>query len=126
MQKFDYRAPRFSVDFPVHLRWQDSHQLVRCVDISANGMRIELHEPPQPCSCGRVSFCFQDLSLELPVWITYANANSTGLKFLYESDEQRSLVLELLSRLVSTPPDTALFLVSCKPVSLVHRDLVLL
>jgi hypothetical protein len=112
MQKFDYRAPRFAVDFPVKLKMLSSLHIARCRDISEDGMRLELGDPFPPESCGEVSFSYQELSLDLYVRVTHAGVGCDGLKFLYESDEQRAKMLLLMSRLATPHPVASLFLVT--------------
>ena len=112
MQKFDYRAARFAVDFQVLVKMQDSVHFARCRDISEDGMRLELRHPfPLEC-CGEVSFSYQDLSLDLQVCVAHAGSTYDGLKFLFESDEQRSKMAHLMSRLATPHPTATLCLVT--------------
>jgi hypothetical protein len=97
MRKFDYRAPRFPVDLPVRLTLASSTQLGRCTEISTEGMRVDLSEPLPPDSFGVVSLTYESLTLEIGIRVTHAKSNYDGLKFLYESDEQRLAVAHLVS-----------------------------
>lgn len=112
MQKFDYRAPRFAVDFPVKLKMLNSLQHTRCLDISEDGMRLELGDPFPPECCGEVSFSYQEIRLDLQVRVTHAGAGCDGLKFLYQSAEQRTKMLHLMSLLATPHPPSSLFLVT--------------
>jgi|SRR5579872_1970510 len=101
MRKFDYRAPRFPVDFPVRLSIDGSTQPGRCVEISTEGMKLELREPLAPDSNGVVRFGFQDVSLELAVRVAHSGVSFDGVKFVYETDEQRDEINRMVARLTS-------------------------
>lgn len=110
MQKFEYRTPRYIVDLPVLFRLQDESIPGRCREISKEGMRIELQHPIAADTCGTVSLIYQDLSLELRVCVTHAEAEFKGLKFLFESDKDRNAVERLVALLSrsSGPPGPVL------------------
>jgi PilZ domain len=113
MQKFDYRAARVAVDFPVRLEMHNSLHFGRCRDISEDGMRLELLAPFAPQCCGEVSFSYHELNLELRVRVTHAGATYDGLKFIFQSGEQRTRVRHLMSILSKIPQlPTTLFLIS--------------
>jgi hypothetical protein len=112
MQKFDYRVPRFAVDFPVQLKIRDSLHFARCRDISEDGMRLELREPFPPECCGEVSFSYKDLNLDLRVRVTNAGDTFDGFKFVYRSEEQRAKMLDLMSRLATPHRAASLFVVN--------------
>jgi PilZ domain-containing protein len=97
MQKFDYRYPRFSVDLPARFTTQGSTLTGRCKDISHEGMRLELPEPLPPNARGTVSVIHQGRSLELTVRV--AHAANGGIEFLYESDDEREAVAQLVTLL---------------------------
>jgi hypothetical protein len=99
MRKFDYRAPRFPVDFPVRLTLDGSTQPGRCIEISTEGMKLELKEPLAPDSNGVVRFSFQDVSLELVVRVAHSGVSFDGVKFVYETDEQRDEINRMVARL---------------------------
>ncbi len=111
MQKFDYRAPRFAADFPVRLKMPGSSHLARCRDISEDGMRVELPDPFTPDTCGEVVFSYQGLSFNLQVHVAHAGAAYAGLRFVYQSEDQRTEVLHLMSLLATPPRTVSLFLV---------------
>jgi hypothetical protein len=95
MQKFDYRCPRFSVDLPARLTTQEGTLTGRCKDISHEGMRLELPEPPPSGARGTVMVSYQGRTLELGVRV--AHAGNGGLEFLYESDAERKAVEQLVA-----------------------------
>jgi len=111
MQKFDYRAPRFVVDFPVQLKVLNSSHIARCRDISENGMRLEIRDPIQPDSFGEVFFSYQGLNFALKVRVAHAGIAYDGLSFAYESEDQRAEILHLISRLAAPTRAVSLFLV---------------
>jgi len=60
-------------------------------EISTEGMKLELREPLSPNSCGRVRLSYLNFRLELPVRVAHSGASYDGVKFVYESDEQRDV-----------------------------------
>jgi hypothetical protein len=102
MQKFEYRVPRYVVDFPVLFRLQDANIPGRCREISKDGMKIELQHPVAADTCGTVSLSYKDLSLELRVCVTRSAADTKGLKFLFESDKDRIAVERLVALLAGS------------------------
>jgi hypothetical protein len=99
MQKFEYRSPRFPVDFPVQFAVQNLMLAGRCTEISVEGMRLEFQEPLPPNSRGTVFMNYQGNTVELKVRIAYAGEMHTGLEFIYESDQERSEVADLVASL---------------------------
>ena len=99
MQKFDYRAPRFSVDLPVRLTLEGSTLIGRCRDISSKGVRLELPQPLPPDACGTVSIGYQDHILELNVRVAHAGATQGGMEFMYNYASERSAVERFLAAL---------------------------
>lgn len=103
MRKFDYRAPRFVVDFPVRLSFEGAIQQGRCREISTEGMKLELLEPLAPDAQGTVLLNHQDIILELTIRVAHSGSYFDGVKFVYDSEEQRDEVNRLVARL-ATPP----------------------
>jgi len=99
MQKFDYRAPRFSVDIPVELTIENSTHVGRCREISIEGMRLELREPLPLNSVGTVTMSHEFLSLKICVRVTHAKSDHDGLKFIFECDDQRNDLAHLVTLL---------------------------
>lgn len=102
MQKFEYRTPRYLVDLPVVLTLQEGSFPGRCREISKDGMRVELLQPVAPESSGTVCVSYNDYSIELRVTVAHSGAKFDGLKFLFESDRDRSTVERLVSLLASS------------------------
>lgn len=111
MRKFDYRAPRFAVDLPVRLTFDESAQQGRCTEISTEGMRLEVRLPLAPDACGKVRFSYQDFTMEIPVRVAHSGSFYDGVKFVYETDEQRDEVTRLVTRLTAPQQRTGPMLV---------------
>ena len=84
----------------------DATQPGRCVEISTEGMKLVLPQPLVPDTSGTVRFAFQDFDLELPVRVAHSGASFDGVKFIYESEEQRDEINRLVAR-VSAPQHRA-------------------
>jgi hypothetical protein len=110
MQKFEYRTPRYIVDLPVLFRLQNTSLPGRCREISKEGMKIELQHPVAAETCGTVSLSYKDLALNLRVCVTHTEAESKGLKFLFESEKDRGAVERLVALLSGStgPPGPVL------------------
>jgi hypothetical protein len=111
MRKFDYRAPRFVVDFPVRLAFEESIQQGRCREISTEGMKLEVREPLAADAQGIVRFSLQEAVLELPVRVAHSGSYYVGVKFVYGSEEQRDEVNRLVARLAGPQPRSGPILV---------------
>jgi len=97
VQKFDYRCPRFSVDLPIQFTVQTSTLAARCIEISQEGMRLELEEPFPPNARGTVSISYQDGRLELNARMAHVGETHGGMVFLYKSDRERIAVADLIA-----------------------------
>jgi hypothetical protein len=100
MRKFNYRVPRFSVDLPVHLTFEDSTQAARCTEISTEGMKLEVRVPLSPESTGTVRLTHRGVTLDIAVRVAHSSSSHDGVRFVYESDEQRDEVSRLVEILV--------------------------
>ena len=101
MQKFEYRSPRFAVDLPVRVTFENSTVPGRCRNISKEGMRLELREPLPPDTRGTVLLDCHDTRLELSVLVTYSGKAHEGVEFIYNSDSEREAVARLVASLAS-------------------------
>jgi PilZ domain len=104
MRKFDYRAPRFVVDLPVSLTLLESTQFGRCIEISTEGMKLNVSEPLSVDAGGAVHVTFQNVSLDIPVRVAHCGAGCEGVQFVYGSDEERDEVIRFIALLASAPP----------------------
>jgi PilZ domain len=103
MRKFNYRVPRFPVDLPVRLTFNTSIQVGRCTEISTEGMKMEVHEPLSPDSSGTVHLNYQGITLDVAVRVAHSSSSHEGLRFVFESDEQRDEVTRLVEILAAPP-----------------------
>jgi hypothetical protein len=99
MHKFEYRAPRFSVDLPVRLTLQNSTLAGRCREISKEGMRLDLPQPLPADACGTVAMSYHEETLELNVRVAHTGTVQKGLEFLYSSEKERNAVARLIASL---------------------------
>jgi hypothetical protein len=99
MQKFEYRTPRYQVDFPVNLSLPNLTIEGRCKEISKEGMKAELPEPVSPQTRGKVTIRHRDFVLDLPVRVAHAGADLHGLVFVFESDKDRAAIERLVALL---------------------------
>ena len=102
MHKFKYRAPRYPIDLPVHLTLEGSTLHGRCLEISREGMRLELETPMPVNASGTVSLSYRHISMEVPVRVKYTGAHQEGLRFIFESEKQRDRMAEFVA-LLSEP-----------------------
>ena len=99
VRKFDYRSPRFAVDLKVRLTIQGPTLIARCIEISREGMRLELGQALPPDALGTVSLQYQDLVLDLNVRVAHVGKTQGGVEFLYRSDAEQKAVAHLIGSL---------------------------
>ena len=97
MRKFDYRVPRFAVGLPIRLTFDDSTQMGLCTEISTEGMTLEVFKPLSADSLGRVHVDFNDVELDLAVCVAHSGSSCDGVRFVYQSEEQRNEVSRLIA-----------------------------
>jgi len=102
LRKFDYRSPRISVDLPIQLTIENSTFTARCMDISSQGMRLELLRPLPPDARGTALLRYRDITLELRVRVAHATAAEGGMEFLYNNNLERQAVAALLAMLAAS------------------------
>ena len=96
MRKFNYRVPRFPVDFPVRLTFHESIQVGRCTEISTEGMKLEVSEPLGPDSSGTAHISHEGVTLDVAVRVAHTSSSHDGVRFVFDSDEQRDEVTRLV------------------------------
>jgi hypothetical protein len=96
VQKFDYRVPRFTVDLPVRFTVEAETLRARCIEISKEGMRVELEDPLTPNTCGLVTLSYRDRFLRLEARVAHVGETHGGIVFLYRSDSERIAVANLV------------------------------
>lgn len=104
MQKFEYRTPRFSVDLPVKFIIENTTLPGRSKDIGKEGMTLELREPLQHETFGRVFLSYQGRSIEIRVRVAHVEGVNAGLEFLPESEAERTSIAQFVASLASAPP----------------------
>jgi hypothetical protein len=110
MQKFHYRRPRFPIHLPVKFIVPNSTLGALCTDISEEGLRLELLHPIQSGTCGTVSLCHRDQTLEFNVRVASVGATHAGLEFICASAAERTQVAQLVASLTGPPSRPALIL----------------
>ncbi len=103
MHKFDYRSPRFAVDLPIEFTVQTTTLLARCIEISNEGMKLELYEPCPLHARGIVSIRHRDGLLELEARVAHVGDTHGGMVFIYKSDRERNAVAQLIAALSTLP-----------------------
>lgn len=111
MQKFNYRAPRYVVDLPVRLTVEDSLVTGRCIEISREGMHVELRQPLPSGFRGMVSLSWQELTIELCARLAHATSRQAAMCFVFESEKERTALAEFITRVTAPRTPTALVLV---------------
>jgi len=106
MHKFNYRTPRYAVDFPVQLALDETVIVGRCKEISTDGMQLELRRPLPPGFMGAVCLSWQNIHLELAVRLAHTGGKQDALRFIFTSEKERAAVAELVTRL-SDPTEPA-------------------
>ena len=102
MQKFEYRTPRYKVDLPVLLILADARIPGRCREIGKEGMTVDLREPISADVTGSVSLDYKNISLDLGVSVTHSGNTAHGLKFLFESEQEKAAVERLVALLAGS------------------------
>jgi hypothetical protein len=99
MQRFEYRGARFSVDLPVQFTERNTTRAGRCTEISKEGMKLELEEPLESNTCGKVFMCHQGRALEFRARVVHVGVKYCGLEFIYSSDMEQNEVAHLVESL---------------------------
>jgi len=102
MRRFDYRSPRFTVDFAIRFSAKDVTSTGRCIEISKEGMSLELTEPLPPGIVGVVSMTYQEQAYEMEVRVAHAGPAHGGVEFVYRSEGERSAIEQLVASLGSS------------------------
>jgi hypothetical protein len=99
MQRFEYRGARFSVDLPVQFTERSRTRAGRCTEISKEGLKLEMEEPLESNSCGKVFMCYQGRALEFRARVVHVGAKYCGLEFIYSSAMEQDSVAQLVESL---------------------------
>lgn len=68
-----------------------------CTEISTEGMSLDMCTPLIADACGEVLVEYEGVSMALCVRVTHSGSGSDGVRFIYESDEQRDEVVRLVT-----------------------------
>lgn len=101
MERFGYRSPRYPLDLPLRLAIEGRVQLVRCTNVSVDGLQVVASGGLVPRARGSVSFEYEEMTFDLQVSVTHRGSHRGGLRFIYDSEQERNSIIELISRLVS-------------------------
>jgi len=108
MHKFNYRSPRYVVDLPVRLLLDDLVIDARCKEISREGMRLEVSEALPADFEGLVLLEWRGSRLELHVRIAHTGSPQDAMRFIFESEKERSAIAALVARLASRSGESGL------------------
>jgi len=97
MQKFEYRSPRFPVDFLVQFTVEDLTLTGRCREISQEGMTLELRQPLTLNSSGMISLHYREQTIQIRARVAHVATTHCGLEFLSESETERSALAHLIA-----------------------------
>ena len=111
MHKFSYRTPRYVVDFPVQLIHEDIVFNGRCTEISTDGMQLELQRSLPTGFSGQVCLAWEGIQLEIGVRLAHTGSRQDALRFVFESEKQRSAVADLVARLAEPSQQPGLVMV---------------
>jgi hypothetical protein len=112
MQKFEYRGARFAVDLPVRFAAGNRTLAGRCIEISKEGLKLDLGESLESDTRGKVFLSHQGRALEFCVRVVHVGAKFCGMEFIYSSDAEQIAVAHLVESLAV--PQTARGLVLIK------------
>jgi len=102
MQKFEYRTPRYKVDLPVLLILAEVRIPGRCREISKEGMSVEFRQALSVEVNGTVSLNYKNLALELGVSVAHSGNGADGLKFRFETEQEKAAVERLIALLAGS------------------------
>ncbi len=118
MHRFEYRNPRFPVDFPAQFYTANEALAGRCTDIGIKGMRLNLPDIVVPGCQGVVSLHYQNRSIELKARVARIGSTHCGLEFICDSHAEQSAVAHLLAKLTAPHSRHLMSLVSRVDASL--------
>jgi len=101
MHKFNYRSPRYVVDLPVQLILDGLVIDARCREISREGMQLEVSQSLPANFEGLALLEWRGSRLELRVRVAHTGSPQDAMRFLFESEKERSAIAALVARLAS-------------------------
>jgi hypothetical protein len=100
MERFGYRSPRYPLDLPLRLAMDGRVQVVRCTNVSVDGLQVAASGGLAPRARGSVSFDYEEMTFDLQVSVTHRGSHGGGLRFVYGSEAERNSIAELIARIV--------------------------
>lgn len=97
MRHFVFRAPRFPVDLPVQLTFENSTVTARCREISKDGLVFEARKRPLENSDCMVAMSHNGLAIELEARVARSDSKLDVLQFIYKSDPERQRVAQFVA-----------------------------
>lgn len=89
------------MNLPVRLTFDHGTMSGRCREISQEGMCLELEDALSANDQGTASIGYESVSLEVDVCVTHAEACGGGLKFVFQSDQQRMDMARLVAQVAA-------------------------
>ena len=111
MHKFQFRSPRYQVNLPVKLSFDDAILHGRCREISQEGMCLELQDCPGANNCGTASFHYETVSVEVGVCVARTGRCSGGMRFVFQTEGQRREIARLVAMVAARGGQSRPFLV---------------
>ncbi len=99
MRRFVYRAPRFPVDLPVQITFEDLTVVARCREISKDGMVLETLKNPLPKRIGMVKVSHKGMTVELGARVARSELKLDGLQFIFKSEAERKEMAHFVASL---------------------------
>jgi hypothetical protein len=102
MRHFVFRAPRFPVDLPVQLTFENSTVNARCWEISKDGLVLEASKRPlENCNC-MVAMSHKGLAIELEARVARSDSKLDVLQFIYKSEAERMGMAHFVASVAET------------------------
>ena len=118
MHRFEYRNPRFPVDFPAQFYTANKTLAGRCTDIGIKGMRLDLPDMSYPAAKGWSLCIIKTGAIELKARVARIGSTHCGLEFICDSHAEQSAVAHLLAKLTAPHSRHLISLVSRVDASL--------
>jgi hypothetical protein len=102
MHRFEYRTPRFPVDFPLQFTVDNVVLSGRCMEISEEGLAMRFRQPATLDALGVLALTHQGQTLEIRARVAHIEGTHAGLEFLCNSESERSAVARLTAALAES------------------------
>jgi hypothetical protein len=102
MRDFVFRAPRFPVDLAVQLTFENSTVMARCVEISKDGIVIEVPNRPLEDCNWTVAMSHKGLRIEVEARVARSGSKSDVLQFIYGSEAELKAMAQFVASVAKT------------------------